>query len=112
MYPPVDLIITMAQQPGEDRPIVMCEYAHSMGNSPGNLVEYWEAVDQYKRLQGGFIWDWVDQGFLQKTADGEEWFAYGGDFGDHPNDANFCINGLVWPDRKPQPALWEVKKVQ
>jgi beta-galactosidase len=111
MYPPVDRIIAMAQQRGENRPIVMCEYAHAMGNSPGNLAEYWAAIDQYKRLQGGFIWDWVDQGFRQETVDGEEWFAYGGDFGDHPNDANFCINGLVWPDRRPQPALWEVKKV-
>ncbi|MBN1310311.1 MAG: DUF4981 domain-containing protein [Anaerolineae bacterium] len=111
MYPTVDRIVAMARQPEEDRPIIMCEYAHAMGNSPGNLVEYWAVIEQYTRLQGGFIWDWVDQGFLQETEDGEEWFAYGGDFGDDPNDANFCINGLVWPDRRPQPAMWEVKKV-
>ncbi|MBS1253649.1 MAG: Beta-galactosidase [Anaerolineales bacterium] len=111
MYPSVDRIIEMAQDPDETRPVVMCEYAHSMGNSTGNLKEYWEAVERYKRLQGGFIWDWVDQGLRQVTGDGEEWFAYGGDFGDEPNDGNFCINGLVWPDRKPHPALWEYKKV-
>ena len=111
MYPSVDEIIEMAQKPGETRPIVMCEYAHSMGNSTGNLQEYWDAIEQHPRLQGGFIWDWVDQGFRQFTDEGEEWFAYGGDFGDEPNDANFCINGLVWPDRQPHPALWEYKKV-
>ncbi|HIQ05349.1 MAG TPA: DUF4981 domain-containing protein, partial [Anaerolineae bacterium] len=111
MYPSVDRIIEMAQDPDETRPIVMCEYAHSMGNSTGNLKEYWEAIEQHKRLQGGFIWDWVDQGLRRMTKDGEEWFAYGGDFGDEPNDGNFCINGLIWPDRKPHPALWEYKKV-
>ena len=111
MYPSVDRIIEMAQEEGETRPVVMCEYAHSMGNSTGNLREYWEAIETHKRLQGGFIWDWVDQGIRQRTDKGEEWFAYGGDFGDEPNDGNFCINGLVFPDRSPQPALWECKKV-
>jgi beta-galactosidase/beta-glucuronidase len=111
MYPSVDRIIEMAKDPEETRPVVMCEYAHSMGNSTGNLKEYWEAIEQYKRLQGGFIWDWVDQGIRQVTEDGEEWFAYGGDFGDEPNDGNFCINGLIWPDRRPHPGLWEYKKV-
>jgi beta-galactosidase len=119
MYPSVDRIVEMAQDQEETRPIVMCEYAHSMGNSTGNLKEYWEAIEGHKRLQGGFIWDWVDQGIRQVTGDGEgpalsqpkEWFAYGGDFGDEPNDGNFCINGLIWPDRKPQPGLWEYKKV-
>ena len=119
MYPSVDEIIKLAQTPGETRPLVMCEYAHSMGNSTGNLKEYWDAVEQYKRLQGGFIWDWVDQGIRQVTDDGEEpalslsngWFAYGGDFGDEPNDGSFCINGLIWPDRRPHPGLWEHKKI-
>ena len=111
MYPPVDKIIEMAQTPGETRPLVMCEYAHSMGNSTGNLKEYWEAIEAYPRLQGGFIWDWVDQGLRHRTEEGEEFFAYGGDFGDEPNDGNFCINGLVFPDRRVQPALWEYKKV-
>ena len=89
----------------------MCEYAHSMGNSTGNLKEYWDAVEKYDRLQGGFIWDWVDQGIRQITEDGEEWFAYGGDFGDEPNDGSFCINGLIASDRVPHPGLWEHKKV-
>ncbi|MEM7126134.1 MAG: glycoside hydrolase family 2 TIM barrel-domain containing protein [Chloroflexota bacterium] len=120
MYPTVDRIIEMAQaeDPHESafckgpRPIVMCEYAHAMGNSNGNLQEYWEAVHSHKRLQGGFIWDWVDQGLRQVEEDGQEWFAYGGDFNeDDPHDANFCINGLVWPNRVPHPGLWEYKKV-
>lgn len=111
MYPPVEKIVEMAQTPGETRPLVMCEYAHSMGNSTGNLKEYWDAIATHKRLQGGFIWDWVDQGIRRVTEQGVEWFAYGGDFGDEPNDGNFCINGLIWPDRKPQPALWEYKKI-
>ena len=111
MYPTVDRIVEMAQEPGETRPLLMCEYAHAMGNSAGNLSEYWDAIEAHRRLIGGFIWDWVDQGIRQVTDDGEEWFAYGGDFGDEPNDGNFCINGLVFPDREPQPALWEYKKV-
>ncbi|RJS74964.1 hypothetical protein CW712_05710, partial [Candidatus Bathyarchaeota archaeon] len=89
----------------------MCEYAHSMGNNTGNLKEYWETIRRYKRLCGGFIWDWVDQGIKRRTENGEEWWAYGGDFDDEPNDGNFCINGLVWPDRKPHPAMWECKKI-
>ena len=111
MYPSVENLIWMANDPADDRPVVMCEYAHSMGNSTGNLQEYWEAIYRYPRLQGGFIWDWVDQGMLRHTADGTAWYAYGGDFGDQPNDGNFCINGLIWPDRTPHPGLWEYKKV-
>jgi beta-galactosidase/beta-glucuronidase len=111
MYPSVDTIIQMAQAPAETRPIVMCEYAHSMGNSTGNLVEYWDAVAVYPRLQGGFIWDWMDQGIRQETPEGEAFFAYGGDFGDRPNDGNFCGNGLLGSDWTPHPALWEIKKV-
>ncbi len=112
MYPSVDRIIEMAQTPGETRPLIMCEYAHSMGNSTGNLREYWDAIERYPRLQGGFIWDWVDQGLRQVPSGGTPWYAYGGDFGDEPNDGAFCINGLVFPDRTVQPALWELKKVQ
>jgi len=112
MYPSVERIIEMAQAPGETRPLIMCEYAHSMGNATGNLKEYWEAIEKYPRLQGGFVWDWMDQGLRQVTADGQEWFAYGGDFGDVPNDGPFCINGLLFPDRRIHPALWECKKMQ
>jgi len=112
MYPPVDKIIEMAQMPGETRPLLMCEYGHAMGNSPGNLKEYWDAIETYPRLQGGYVWDWVDQGLRQVTDAGEEWFAYGGDFGDQPNDGSFCINGLIFPDRTIQPSMWELKKMQ
>jgi beta-galactosidase len=111
MYPTVERIVEMAQTPGETRPLIMCEYAHAMGNSPGNLKEYWEAIEAYPRLQGGFVWDWVDQGLRQVTEDGEEWFAYGGDYNDVPNDGNFCINGLIYPDRTVHPAMWEYKKI-
>jgi beta-galactosidase len=111
MYPSVDRTIELAQIRGETRPVVMCEYAHAMGNSCGNLREYWDAIAAYERLQGGFVWDWMDQGLRQVTADGVEWFAYGGDFGDDPNNGPFCINGVVFPDRHIQPAMWECKKV-
>jgi beta-galactosidase len=96
-----------------NRPLILCEYAHAMGNSVGNLQDYWDFFDQYRELQGGFIWDWVDQGIRQRTKDGEEFWAYGGDFGppDTPSDKNFCINGLVFPDRIIHPHIWEVKKV-
>jgi beta-galactosidase len=110
MYPSVDDIVAMAQK-DDARPIIMCEYAHAMGNAVGNLKEYWDAVDTHQRLQGGFIWDWVDQGFQRVTEDGRIWFAYGGDFGDEPNDGAFCLNGLVFANREPHPALWEYKKI-
>jgi len=110
MYPSVEKMIGFTKN-YPDRPVIICEYAHAMGNSVGNLKDYWDAIEQYPRLQGAFIWDWVDQGIRQKTKDGEEWFAYGGDFGEEITDGNFCINGLVFPDRKIQPELYEVKKV-
>ncbi|MCL4298862.1 MAG: DUF4981 domain-containing protein [Anaerolineae bacterium] len=111
MYPSVDHIIAYAQDPANTRPLVMCEYAHSMGNSTGNLKEYWEAIETCHGLQGGFIWDWVDQGIRQVDSQGRPYWAYGGDFGDEINDGNFCLNGLVGPDRTPHPALYEYKKV-
>ncbi|MHC4266176.1 MAG: beta-galactosidase, LacZ type [Planctomycetota bacterium] len=92
-------------------PIVLCEYAHAMGNSVGNFNKYWDLIEQDNRIIGGFIWDWVDQGLRKKSEDGKDFWAYGGDFGDVPNDGNFCCNGLVQPDRKPNPHLYEVKKV-
>jgi beta-galactosidase len=97
----------------QTRPLIMCEYAHSMGNSTGNLQDYWDVIEKYDQLQGAFIWDWVDQGYAKKNEKGELYWAYGGDYGppDTPSDKNFCCNGLVAPDRRPHPALWEVKKV-
>ncbi|MHA1907273.1 MAG: glycoside hydrolase family 2 TIM barrel-domain containing protein [Candidatus Thorarchaeota archaeon] len=90
-------------------PFVLCEYAHAMGNSLGNFQKYIDAFENYPNCIGGFIWDWVDQGILQED-DGKSFWAYGGDFGDKPNDNNFCINGIVRPDRSPNPSLYEVKK--
>lgn len=112
MYPDAGYLEKYAAKP-QARPLIMCEYAHAMGNSTGNLQEYWDVIEAHPQLQGGSIWDWVDQGIQQVTADGRVYFAYGGDFGPPgtPSDSNFCINGLVMPDRTPQPALFEVKKV-
>ncbi len=98
--------------PNETRPLILCEYAHAMGNSLGNFHKYWEAFRQYPRLQGGFIWDWVDQGITKTDENGNEFFAYGGDFGDTINDRQFCINGLVFPDRTLHPTVLEAKKCQ
>jgi beta-galactosidase len=111
MYARIPRIIQLATREDDDRPMVLCEYAHAMGNSVGNLKEYWDAIRSHKRLIGGFIWDWCDQGLRKKSPDGKEFWAYGGDYGDNPNDGNFCCNGLVQPDRKPNPSLYEVKKV-
>ena len=95
------------------RPFIMCEYAHAMGNSTGNFQEYWDIISSSKKMQGGFIWDWVDQGLKTSTPDGRDYFAYGGDLGglNIQNDENFCANGLVSADRIPHPGLYEVKKV-
>lgn len=90
-------------KPGETRPLILCEYAHNMGNSLGGFAKYWQAFRQFERLQGGFIWDWVDQG-LAKDGD----YVYGGGFGDEPNDRQFSLDGLLFPDRTPKPALQEV----
>ena len=111
MYPTIDRLIEQGEKEDDPRPFFMCEYAHAMGNGPGNLKEYWEAVYKYPRLMGGCIWEWADHGIRQKNQNGEEWFAYGGDFGDWPNDGNFCIDGLVFPDRVPHSGLVEYKKI-
>lgn len=113
MYPHVDVLkqhaLTVSKQ--EYRPLIMCEYTHAMGNSNGNLKEYWDLIKKHHGLQGGFIWDWVDQGILKVDEKGREYWGYGGDFGDEPNDANFCINGMIWPDRTPHPGMYEHKKL-
>lgn len=111
MYMRVWDMVKIAADPHESRPLILCEYSHAMGNSNGNIHEYWEAIDNIFGLQGGFIWEWVDQGLLKEGKDGIKHWAYGGDFGDSPNDLNFCLNGLTWPDRTPHPALHEVKYV-
>lgn len=110
MYAGIGRIAGYAQKP-QKRPLILCEYAHAMGNSVGNLQDYWDVIEKHRQLQGGFIWDWVDQGLRKLSAQGKEFWAYGGDYGDKPNDGNFCANGLVLPDRTPNPSLYEVKKV-
>lgn len=95
---------------GADRPIVPSEYAHAMGNSTGDLYGQWQAIYKYPHLQGGYIWDWIDQGILRHDAQGCEYWAYGGDFGkDMPSDGNFVCNGLIGADQRPHPGLAEVK---
>ncbi|MFP6639777.1 MAG: glycoside hydrolase family 2 TIM barrel-domain containing protein, partial [Myxococcota bacterium] len=111
MYTPVEEIVRYARSKQAERPLILCEYAHAMGNSGGGLGEYWDAFHRYPGLQGGFVWDWIDQGLLRHDENGRPYWAYGGDFGDEPNDANFCINGLLAPDRTPHPMLWELKKL-
>jgi beta-galactosidase/beta-glucuronidase len=110
MYPTVDEVIRQGAK-DEPKPYFLCEYAHAMGNGPGSFKEYWEAIRGSKRNIGGCVWEWSDHGIRQFTPDGEEWFAYGGDFGDFPNDGKFCIDGLTSPDREPHPSLIEMKKV-
>lgn len=97
----------------QDRPLILCEYAHAMGNSVGNLQDYWDTIEKHEALQGGFIWDWVDQVFLKTRPNGDKFWAYGGDMGDvgFQEVGNFCANGLVQADRSFHPHIWEVKKV-
>ena len=112
MYKQIDVLINHAfSRP--DKPLILCEYAHAMGNSVGGLKEYWDVIRKYPYLQGGHIWDWVDQGIEQVDRAGVKYWAYGGDFGgkDIPSSKNFCLNGLVRADRSWSPAAWEVKKV-
>jgi len=110
MYMRIEGLLRWASEP-RTRPLILCEYAHAMGNSVGNLQDYWDVIEREKYLQGGCIWDWADQGLRKLTSDGRSFFAYGGDFGDQPNDGNFLCNGLVQPDRRPNPHLHEVTKV-
>jgi beta-galactosidase len=137
MYPPVDLVEEYATNSIDTRPVILCEYSHAMGNSNGNLFKYWDAVRAHPRFQGGFIWDFVDQvsttrphrpnpdpvkltfrdgdvsmqGILKKDERGRSFWAYGTDFGDWQSAGHgqFCINGVVFPDRGPHPAMYEAK---
>lgn len=92
-------------------PYFLCEYGHAMGNGPGGLTEYWDAFYSSPRIMGGCVWEWIDHGILTKFPSGQTDYAYGGDFGDEPNDSNFVADGLIFPDRKPSPGLIEYKKV-
>ncbi len=111
MYPSIASLVEWVTTSSDERPLIMCEYAHAMGNSCGNLKEYWQAIESHRGLQGGFIWEMLDHGIVKQAPDGREYWAYGGDFGDEPNDVNFCCDGLVFPDRTPHPAMAECKKL-
>jgi beta-galactosidase len=111
MYPPISAIVDHAASGRQRHPLIMCEYSHAMGNSNGALAEYWDAIESTDGLQGGFMWEWWDHGLVQTLPDGTTRWAYGGDYGDRPNDGNFCLDGLVWPDRTPKPALWEHRQL-
>jgi beta-galactosidase len=95
MYPPLEDLKGLADSPYIKRPILMCEYAHAMGNSLGNLTEYWDMIHEHDNLIGGYIWDWIDQGIETQNENGETYLAYGGDFGDTPNSANFNLNSCL-----------------
>jgi len=111
MYPQIAHLSKWAQSYRGNKPLIMCEYSHAMGNSNGSLADYWDLIESGNGLQGGFIWDWMDQGIERMSPEGEPYWGYGGDFGDEPNDRNFNINGLIWPDHCPHPAMAEHKKI-
>ncbi|MDP5031552.1 glycoside hydrolase family 2 TIM barrel-domain containing protein [Paraglaciecola sp.] len=116
MYASIDTLkhyaLTESELPYQ-RPLILCEYEHAMGNSMGNLADYWQLIEQYPVLQGGFIWDWVDQTFAMPTPDGGTYKAYGGDMETEGmyNDGNFSANGMMAADRSPNPHAFEVRKV-
>ena len=112
MYKNIEFIADYAEN-NLDRPLILCEYAHAMGNSVGNLIDYWQTFEKYDLLQGGFIWDWADQVILKTHSSGKDYWAYGGDVGFEfaENDSNFCANGLVAADRSLNPHIYEVKKI-
>ncbi len=107
MYSTIDAIVDWAKRTGDPRPLILCEFSHAMGNSNGSLSDYWDAIRSNHGLQGGFIWEWIDHGLLATAANGRKYWAYGGHFGDEPNDGAFVADGLVWPDRTPHPGLVE-----
>jgi beta-galactosidase len=113
MYMSIEDLVNVATERGDDfdKPFILCEYAHAMGNGPGALQEYQATFRKYRRLQGGFIWEWANHGLWVKGKHGEKgYFAYGGDFGDVPNDGNFVMDGLCYSDHTPTPGLTELKK--
>ena len=110
MYPSIDELEQHARTSNDPRPLIICEYAHAMGNSCGNLKEYWETIERWHGLQGGFVWEWKDHGLKKKNQSKGEW-SYGGDFHESRHDFNFVCDGLCWPDGRPHNALIELKKI-
>jgi beta-galactosidase len=111
MYSSIKAIVSHAKSGKQDRPLILCEYSHAMGNSNGTLREYWDAIHSLPGLQGGFIWEFWDHGIEQTLADGTKRSAYGGDFGESRHDGNFVCDGMVFPDRTPKPAMHEFKAI-
>jgi len=113
MYLTIDELEKMAVDPADNRPVIMCEYCYARGNAMGNLQQYWDVIEKYDRLIGAFIWDWADKALRKFDSEGNMFWAYGGDFGPPgtPSDGTMVCNGIVGPDRKPDPELYEVKKV-
>jgi beta-galactosidase len=110
-YLPVERLTDFVKYREDRRPLIMCEYSHAMGNSNGSLADYWKAIESHHGLQGGYIWDWIDQGLEAFTEDGTKYWQYGGDFGDEPSDYDFCLNGLLFPDQTPKPVMAECRQV-
>ncbi|KAI0182232.1 hypothetical protein EV127DRAFT_68977 [Xylaria flabelliformis] len=111
MYPPIDEMVEFASDKTKTKPLILCEYVHAMGNGPGNIKEYVDTFYKYEVLQGGFVWEWANHGLLKKDEKtGDEFYAYGGDFGDVPNDSNFVMDGVLFSDHTPTPGLIEYKK--
>jgi len=104
-------LLEIAKSSDDTRPVLTSEYAHCMGNALGNLKEYWDEIYSNPRMLGGFIWDWVDQGYRRRAANGKSYFAYGGDFGDQPNSGAFCLNGVIFADRTYSAKYNQVKKI-
>jgi beta-galactosidase/beta-glucuronidase len=111
MYTGVAELTEQGMRTDDPRPFFLCEYAHAMGTGPGSLRDYWDVIEAHPRLIGGCVWEWADHGIATGVRDGKTAYAYGGDFGDQPNDGNFCIDGLCWPDRTPHSGLLEYKQV-
>ncbi|KAF2732251.1 intracellular beta-galactosidase BgaD [Polyplosphaeria fusca] len=111
MYPPIDEIVRFGEDEEKKKPLVLCEFIHAMGNGPGNIQEYVNAFYKYPKLQGGFAWEWANHGLLTRDKQsGDEFYGYGGDFGDEPNDSTFVMDGLLNSDHTPNPGLIEYKK--
>jgi len=110
MYPYMETIINFAEDTSKTKPLVLCEYIHAMGTGPGNIKEYLDAFYKYPSLQGGWVWEWANHGLLTQTKDGTKYYGYGGDFGDHPNDGNFVMDGMLDSDHSPNSGLIEYKK--
>lgn len=112
MYASCEDIISYFEHNNSDKPFIQCEFVHAMGNGPGDIEEYYDLIEKYDGFCGGFVWEWCDHAiFMGKNEKGREKFYYGGDFGEYPNDGNFCIDGLVYPDRRPYTGLLEYKNV-